>query len=61
MMSAVLTSGSGNGADQNINQKAKEKMDEADALVSEVQEDAFSFGYHTFNIILEDTKKVINQ
>ena len=57
MMSAVLTSGSGNGADQNINQKAKEKMDEADALVSEVQEDAFSFGYHTFNIILEDTNR----
>ena len=53
IMSSVMSSGNGN-PDMNINQKAKAKMDEADALVSEVQEDAFSFGYHTFNIIIED-------
>lgn len=52
IMSSVMSSGK--GPDMNINQKAKDKMDEADALVSEVQEDAFSFGYHTFNIIIED-------
>ena len=53
IMSSVMSSGNGS-PDMNINQKAKDKMDEADALVSEVQEDSFSFGYHTFNIIIED-------
>lgn len=41
------------------NSKAREKMQESEDLESVILEDRFSFGYHTFNIILEDTNQDI--